>query len=486
MAFCEFSSEIISSTTTQIDNLFLSDFLPNANGDYVKVYLYGLYKCQSGKDNDLESFAKNLDMDKEDVVSIFYYWQELGLVNVINVEPIMVRYLPVKNALYKMKKYNVDKYTAFNISAQELIGSKMLTPRELEEFYYLIENLHIEKEALLKIIDYCVGLKGKNVSVTYIVAVAKNWIYDGVRTSEDVDNRLVEQERVSGDIVLVLKAMGIKRQATTDEYQMYLDWTKDMDIPLDLVVYVAKKTKSKSFTKLSEHIMKCYSNRLLSIKEVDEFLAENEEMLSLAKVVVKNLGLWYDNLENVVDTYIHPWLSMGFEKEAIISLSNYAFRSNIRTLDGLNNNINNMYKLGLLTVASLDNYMQDIVKNDSIIADILQELGINRGVIALDRTMYKSWLYDWGLSSEMINYAVELSKGKYMAMQYLNRILSEYHTNKIASVEEAKNYKLSFVGGGYSTNSDKKGITERKAARKREYTKKELDSLFDNIEEIEI
>ena len=482
MAFCEFSSEIISSTTTQIDNLFLSDFLPNANGDYVKVYLYGLYKCQSGKDNDLDSFARSLDMDKEDVISIFYYWQELGLVNVINVEPIMVRYLPVKNAIYKMKKYNVDKYTAFNISAQELIGSKMLTPRELEEFYYLIENLHIEKEALLKIIDYCVGLKGKNVSVSYIVAVAKNWVYDGVRTSEDVDNRLVEQERVSGDIVLVLKAMGIKRQATTDEYQMYLDWTKDMDIPLDLITHVAKKTKSKTFSKLNENIMKCYSNRLLSIKEVDEYLAQNEEMLSLAKVVVKNLGLWYDNLENVVDTYIHSWLSMGFEKDAIISLSNYAFRSNVRTLDGLNNNINNMYKLGLLTVASLDNYMQDIVKNDGVIGNMLKELGIERGVIALDRNMYKSWLYDWHLSQELIDYAVELSKGKYMAMQYLNRILSEYHSNKIASLDDAKKYKLSFGTGSSSTKS----ISTTKTAKKREYSKKELDSLFDNLEEIEV
>lgn len=482
MAFCEFSSEIISSTTTQIDNLFLSDFLPNANGDYVKVYLYGLYKCQSGKDNDLDSFARSLDMDKEDVISIFYYWQELGLVNVINVEPIMVRYLPVKNAIYKMKKYNVDKYTAFNISAQELIGSKMLTPRELEEFYYLIENLHIEKEALLKIIDYCVGLKGKNVSVSYIVAVAKNWVYDGVRTSEDVDNRLVEQERVSGDIVLVLKAMGIKRQATTDEYQMYLDWTKDMDIPLDLITHVAKKTKSKTFSKLNENIMKCYSNRLLSIKEIDEYLAQNEEMLSLAKVVVKNLGLWYDNLENVVDTYIHSWLSMGFEKDAIISLSNYAFRSNVRTLDGLNSNINNMYKLGLLTVASLDNYMQDIVKNDGVIGNMLKELGIERGVIALDRNMYKSWLYDWHLSQELIDYAVELSKGKYMAMQYLNRILSEYHSNKIASLDDAKKYKLSFSAGSSSTKS----VSTTKTAKKREYSKKELDSLFDNLEEIEV
>jgi DNA replication protein DnaD len=343
--------------------------------------------------------------------------------------------------------------------------------------------LKIEKEALLKIIDYCVSLKGKNVSVTYIVAVAKNWIYDGVRTSEDVDNRLVEQERVSGDVVLVLKAMGSKRQATAEEYQLYLNWTKDMDMPLDLIVHIAKKTKSKTFNKLNDQIMKCYSNRLLSIKEVDEFLEQNEEMLSLAKVVVKNLGLWYDNLENVVDTYIRPWVNMGFEKDAIVSLSNFAFRSNIRTLDGLNNNINNFYKLGLLTVASLDSYMADIVKNDAVIANILQELGINRGVISSDRTMYKSWLYDWGVSQELIDFAVELSKGKYMAMQYLNRVLAEYHSNKITTIEMAKNFKLSF--GGTPTVS-KKNTTDAKAAKKREYSKKELDSLFDDIEEINI
>ena len=77
-----------------------------------------------------------------------------------------------------MKKYNVDKYTAFNISAQELCGSKMLTPREFEEFYYIIENLKMDKEALLKVIEYCVNLKGKNVSLNYIIAVAKNWAHD--------------------------------------------------------------------------------------------------------------------------------------------------------------------------------------------------------------------------------------------------------------------------------------------------------------------
>lgn len=480
MAFCEFSSEVISNNVTAIDNVFLSDFLPNANGDYVKVYLYGLYKCSSSRDNDLTSFSKALQMSEEDILSIFYYWQEAGLVNVINVEPILVRYLPVKTALSKIKKYNVDKYSAFNLSAQELIGSKMLTPRELEEFYYIIENLHMERDALLRVIEYCVSLKGKNVSVSYVVAVAKNWAHDGVRTVEDVRDRLESQERVSGDVVLVLKSLGVKRGATLDEYQMYLNWTRDLDVPLDVIVHVAKKTKAKNFGKLNSLVLKCYSNRLLSVKEIDEYLESQESMFALAKGVVKNLGLWYDNLENVVDTYIANWLQMGFEDSAILSLSHYAFKSNIRNLEGLNNSINNMYKLGLLTNASIDNYMADVVKNDTTIRQILADLGIGRGVIAMDRTMYKTWLYEWGLTNEVISYAIEISKGKYSAMQYLNRVLSEYHSGGVSSLEDAQKFRLSFVG------SKEHNVSTKKDAVKREYSRKELDSLFDDISEIEI
>ena len=481
MAFCEFSNEIITSTSTPIDNIFISEFLPNMEGPYVKVYMFGLYKCSSTKDNSLESFSKALQMSSEDVLSVFYYLEELGLVNVINVDPVMIKYLPVKNAIQKMKKYNVDKYTAFNISAQELIGSKMLTPREFEEFYYLIENLHMEKEAVLKVIEYCVEHKGENVSVNYITTVAKNWYYDGVRTSKDVDDRLLDQECVSGDVVLVLKALGIKRQAFTDEYQMYIAWTKNLEMPLELIIHIAKKTKAKNFTKLNDLVNKCYSNRLLSEREVDDYLNSIDTMFSLAKTVVRNLGLWYDNLEVVVDTYISPWLSLGFEVEAIEKLSVYAFKSNIRTLDGLNNSINNMFKLGILTSASIDNHMQEIVKNDSVIANILLSLGLERGVTSGDRNMYKTWLYDWGISTDMLDYAVSLSNGKYSPLQYLNRVLAEYHSAGVRDVDAAKNYKLSFASSGSVAKTP-----SQKSAKKREYSKTELDSLFDDITEIEI
>ena len=477
MAFCEFSSEVVSKNSVSLDNLFITDFLPNAEGDYVKVYLYGLYLCNSSKDNTLEMFEKNLNLKREDIISIFYYWQEKGLVQVINVEPVVIKYLPTKNALQKLKKYNVDKYTAFNISAQELIGSKMLTPREFEEFYYLIESLGLEKEAVLKIIDYSVKQKGKNVSVNYITTIAKNWAYDGVKTSADVDERILTQERLTGDITLVLKAMGLRRQATADEFGLFLQWTKEMDIGTDLVVAIAKKSKAKTFERLGMFVFNCYSLKLESTKEIYDYFDSRAKMFVLAKTVVKNLGQYYPDLTSVVDTYIVNWLQLGFEEEAIIKLSNFAFKSSIRSLESFNAHMQNMFKLGLLTSSSIDNYMEDIVKNDEEIANILQKLGIVRMVNSQDRMFYKTWMYDWKISRELLDFAEELSTKKYMPMQYLNKLLSEYHIKNISTVDDAKKLSL---------DSSNVVVNDKKSAQKRDYEKQELDSLFDSITEIEI
>lgn len=482
MAFCEFSSEVVGKNSITIDNIFVTDFLPNASENCVKVYLYGLYLCSTSRDNSIENFAKAMNMSEEDLVSVFYYWQEQGLVQVLNIDPIQIRYLPVKNSLQKMKKYNVDKYTAFNISAQEIIGKKMLTPRELEEFYYLIENLNQEKEAVLKIIDFCVKQKGEGVSINYITTVAKNWAYDGVKTSADVDERILDQERISGDIVLLLKAMGIRRQATVDEYQSYLDWTKNMEIEKDLIIHIAKKSKSKSFSKLGEFVMKCYSSKLESVQEIDQYFDMRDNMYQIAKSVVKNLGLWYEDLSVIVDTYIANWLQLGFDEDMLIALSSYAFKSSIRTLEGLNNQVLNMFKLGVLTTQALDNHLAEIVKNDEVIANILSKLNLDRNVNSTDRSFYKTWLYDWNLSNEVIEYAVGETQGKYMPMQYLNKLLSEYHNKNVSTIDEAKKVKLE------PSNQEKK-VTQKssaKEAKKRDYSKKQLDSLFTNIYEVEI
>ena len=89
-------------------------------------------------------------------------------------------------------------------------------------------------------------------------------------------------------------------------------------------------------------------------------------------------------------------------------------------------------------------------------------------------------MYDWGVSEELIEYGATQSKGKYLPMQYLNKMLSEYRNKSVTTVEEAKKITVEV------DTKKQSQTTTTKAAAKRDYSKKELDSLFDNIFEVEL
>jgi phosphoenolpyruvate synthase/pyruvate phosphate dikinase len=46
---CTYSKEFSISGFTDVENAFISEYLPVSSGDAVKVYLYGLFLCQNPK-----------------------------------------------------------------------------------------------------------------------------------------------------------------------------------------------------------------------------------------------------------------------------------------------------------------------------------------------------------------------------------------------------------------------------------------------------
>lgn len=482
MAFCNFSGDKISENSVILDNMFFTEFLPIASESCVKVYLLGLYKCNTplSQDNNLESFARILNMTEDDVMSCFYFWQELNVVQIINQNPFEVRYLPLKKASAKLKKFNPDKYKAFNLKVQELLCDRMISVKEFEEYYSTIESLHIDIDAFLKVVEYCVGLKGQNVGYTYILSIAKNWAYEGITTLEQVNDRLEEQEKNTSQVAVVLKALGIKRSPTTDEYQMFLNWTKELEFPLDTITYLASRQGKNSggMTRLNSTVLKCYSLKKFSTAELKEFFDNERELYDIAKIVCKNLGLYYNNLENVVESYISVWFTLGYDKSALAKISNYCFKLSIKTLQGMDSKINQLFKLGLLSASDIDNYINNLIKGDNEILNILQTLKIERQVNSSDRQLFKTWKFDWNMSDEIIDYSASVSSDKYMPLQYLNKILSQLHLNNISTLDKAKD----FIGKMPS----EKSMKSSKKFDERNYTKEQLNSLFVDISEVEI
>ena len=136
MAFCDKEKQLIYDGYTCIDNKFFLNYLADAPEMCVKVYLLGLALSNSaGSDNSCETIAQKLDIDCDDVIASFQYWEELGLVHIINDAPQKVVYFTIRDSVSSLKKINPRKYAKFSKEVQALIEGRMVTTTEFNEYY---------------------------------------------------------------------------------------------------------------------------------------------------------------------------------------------------------------------------------------------------------------------------------------------------------------------------------------------------------------
>lgn len=480
MSFCRFSTELVANNKTEIDNIFIDNFLPSAPDMCVKVYLYGLYIATN--DNEMEntfaSFAKKLNISELDLESAFRYWEEQGLVQVLSTYPIQVLYKPLKDVINGTRLYKPEKYEKFNTQAQELFkGMREITKTEYGEYYDFLEKSHMQQEALLMIMGYCIESKKKAVGYNYILTVAKNWAKEGILTAQQVEEKLCQAEQASTALSTILAALGIKRTAFIEEREMYQKWKEGMGFEDDAILYVAQSMKKKGgCERLNSLLEKYFLNGKFSVAEIKHFVASQDEIYSLAKQINRNLGVYYESLDSEIETYINPWLNMGFEPKALEDLASYAFKSSIRSLDGLNSLVQKLYKLGILTKAALDEYLAGIVSLDKQIQELLQRLGLSRRVNSFDRESYKTWKNVWGMSDELICYAADLAKDKLSPLQYMARLLSSWHEQNIKTAEEAQRHSPK-PASIQTPQSQIKGHS---------YTKQDYQAMIQSIDEIEL
>lgn len=478
MSFCKFSPSYVSDNKIVIDNIFINEFLPSAPDLCVKAYLMGLSKCNNADDeeNTLRYFAEKLKVCEEDIISLFKYWEDKGLVQVLSTDPIEVRYLPIHSTRGQVRKYQVDKYTDFNIQVQELFGKRLVMPNEFAEMYNLIENHHIEQKALLEIFKYCVDMKGFNISPNYCLIVARDWERDGVKTIEQVQDKIAELGVIDDKMSLILSAIGTKRKVQIEDKELLNKWLTAFGFDINVIIYVVKSIKNKKrhidVNVLDEHLTKYFEMKLMSVQEIENYENEKENLYFIAIAVNKELGIFYEDLTKEIDSYIVPWVNMGFDLETLKLVADNCFKSSIRTLEGFNSIINKLFKLGIVNTQAYIQYMNDNLAIDEKIKEVLIALNLSRNVNNMDRNFYNTWVNDWGFAIDVILYACELSKDKSNAMNYLNKILSNWNSQGVKTLEKAKTIKVEqSVQQNFIHNN---------------YTKEQISSLISNLDEVEV
>ena len=65
---------------TMISNVFIDEYMPEAHGDYVKVYLYLLRHLYAPvPDLSVTSMAEHFDNTEKDILKAIQYWERQGL-----------------------------------------------------------------------------------------------------------------------------------------------------------------------------------------------------------------------------------------------------------------------------------------------------------------------------------------------------------------------------------------------------------------------
>ena len=433
---CSFSKEFSAANFVNVENAFITEYLPISSGDAVKVYLYGLFLCSHPEqDQSLADMAKVLDLSQEKVVDCFIYWEEFGLLNIVSQEPFSVQYYPVKTSfMSKPRKYKAEKYTDFSKGLQALLPNRMVSTSEYTEYFSIMETYSIKPEAMLMIVKYCTDRKGGDITYRYVSKVAKDFGNRGINTVEKVEKELSSYIVRTGVIEQILKAMSLRRQPELEDAKYLKKWTQELSFDAENIVFAASKIKKGSMSKLDEFLMELYSMKSFSKQEIAEYMSKKQWVYELAIKINKALSIYVDVIDTVVDTYTKKWLSFGFEEQALLYIASHCFRLGKNTLRDMDELVESLRGRGFITLSGVGDYFESEKKVDEFIVKLLATVGLNRRPNPWDRENVNVWK-TWNFSEDMILEAAKLASGKNSPIAYMNGILSNWKNSGIFSID---------------------------------------------------
>lgn len=463
--FAKLSGEKDRFRNVELDNLFITEYMPFAPENYVKTYIAGL-SLSGSTDNSADRLASILGTDKADIMEAYAYWCEQGIVRIVSTDPPEVEYLVVKPLSEQIKKFSKTKYASFNDQLSAMLPHRTFLPSEYNEYYSVMEIMHIDVDAMLAIIAYCVRLKGESVAYQYILAVARNLAHQGATSFERVNEKLNELSLYQGELAAIFKALGSRRQPDHNDGQLYVKWTKSLGFSLETIIFVAKNLKKGGMERLDAKLAKYYENHVFTIGEISAYDASRDKLYTLTKEINRILGIYIEQLDYTIETYVNKWLSYGFDENALITIAKSCYARDIRTLSGMDDAVKKFYKEGLLSDEAINGFISKAVSIDEDIKRIMGLAGLSRAVTSWDRDYYRTWTYSWQMPIPLIEYAATLSNGKGNAMAYLNSILASYRERSITTVEDARKMP--------SSTSEKKSTVTVKSAE-------EINAIFGHL-----
>lgn len=256
------------STYTIIPDSFILEYMPKANGSYVKVYLYLCMALGKGSSFTISDLAESCNETENDIKRALKYWEQEGLLSLhINKDRILTGIDLLSPKQTDKSEYHQESMERFSEESKqassrnlakelELAATKEIPPPPKKEYsivqikereqdasfsnlvymietyfgrpftqtdyhslIYILDDLEFSFELLEYLVEYCVS-KNKT-SMRYIEAVAIAWHKEGIKT---IQAAKLQSSSYNELYSMVSKSLGLTRNITGMEAEFIDHW----------------------------------------------------------------------------------------------------------------------------------------------------------------------------------------------------------------------------------------------------------------------
>lgn len=248
---------------TPIENIFINDYMPMANGTYVKVYLLG-FKYAHDKDEKIDvtntTIAKHLDIPLEDVLRAWDFWEEKGIILKEDSHQVnyKVKFLNLKQLYIKN---NVGMFTTkeepekdLKFSTKDLIEANQMpiinemfnsidynmrrqtSPAEKKIILEWIHDYNMNPDVIEKAFYYSSEKRGIR-KMNYVEGIIKNWYSEGLTTLEAIMEKMKTEDETFYNEQQIMKSLGLQnRPIRADEKKIVEKWFKEYNFSLEIIL----------------------------------------------------------------------------------------------------------------------------------------------------------------------------------------------------------------------------------------------------------
>ena len=242
-------------SNTLIPDIFFSEYLSEASGDFIKVYLYMLFLSKYDKDIKINDLSKKLVLPVKSIQDAVKYWEEKCLITKKNTGYIVNSIQEIElHKLYKPKtalsaeQLQKSAENQKRAKAIDFINNKYFSGLMPTTWYPEIElwfkKYGFDEEVMIALFGYCFDMSALHKN--YVQAVAEAWNKNNIKNFNDLDLYYEKQEKLKIIAKTISKKLGLSRSLTQYEYAYIEKWVIDYGYSLDIIEIALKKTTSKA------------------------------------------------------------------------------------------------------------------------------------------------------------------------------------------------------------------------------------------------